>query len=78
MSRGLASGKLVVDEPADNVVRIRINNPDKRGALDHEILDTLADTVRKLDALCLVLTGTGNVFSAGYDIGNFPESGFDD
>jgi enoyl-CoA hydratase/carnithine racemase len=77
-AREIASGKLVVDEPADNVVRIRINNPDKRGALDHEILDTLADTVRKLDALCLVLTGTGNVFSAGYDIGNFPESGFDD
>ncbi len=74
----LASGKLVLDEPARNVLRIRIANPDKRGALDHEILDTLGETVRKLDALCLVITGTGPVFSAGYDIGNFPESGFED
>ncbi len=74
----IASGKLVLDEPAANVVRIRISNPDKRGALDHEILDTLAETVRKLDALCLMITGTGPVFSAGYDIGNFPESTFED
>lgn len=70
----IASGKLVIDEPSSNVVRIRIANPDKRGALDHEILDSLADTVRDIDALCLIITGTGSVFSAGYDIGNFPES----
>jgi hypothetical protein len=37
----LASGKLLLDEPAEHVVRIRISNPAKRGALDHEILDTL-------------------------------------
>jgi enoyl-CoA hydratase/carnithine racemase len=73
----LASGKLVIDEPASNVVRIRIANPQKRGALDHELLDALADTVRNLDALCLIITGTPPVFSAGYDIGNFPESTFD-
>jgi enoyl-CoA hydratase/carnithine racemase len=73
----LASGKVILDEPAENVVRIRIDNGDKRGALDHEILDTIADTVRNLEALCLVITGTGKVFSAGYDIGNFPESTFD-
>jgi enoyl-CoA hydratase/carnithine racemase len=76
-SKPLASGKLVIDEPSSNVVRIRIANPDKRGALDHEILDCLADTVRELEALCLVITGTDNVFSAGYDIGNFPESSLD-
>ena len=66
----LASGKLLVDEPAAGVVRIRISNPGRRGALDHEILDTLADTVRGLEARCLVLTGDGKVFSAGYDLGN--------
>jgi enoyl-CoA hydratase/carnithine racemase len=76
-SKELASGKLVIDEPSSNVVRIRIVNPDKRGALDHEILDTLAHTVSNLEAICLVITGTDNVFSAGYDIGNFPESSFD-
>ena len=75
-TRELASGKLVVDEPAENVARVRISNPDKRGALDHEILDALADTIRELDAVCVVITGTDPVFSAGYDIGNFPESSF--
>jgi enoyl-CoA hydratase/carnithine racemase len=78
-SSRLASGKLLVDEPADNVVRIRISNPDKRGALDHEILDTLRDTVAGADARCLLITGDGPVFSAGYDIGNFnDESAFAD
>ena len=40
-TRELASGKLLLDEPADHVVRLKISNPKKRGALDHEILDTL-------------------------------------
>jgi enoyl-CoA hydratase/carnithine racemase len=72
-SAELASGKLLVDEPAENVVRIRISNPDKRGALDHEILDTLRDAVSNADARCLLITGDGPVFSAGYDIGNFSD-----
>lgn len=66
----LASGKLLLDEPAENVARLTIRNPERRGALDHEILDTLAETVRSLDARCLVVAGSGRVFSAGYDIGN--------
>ena len=74
----LASGKLVRDEPADGVVRLRIANPDRRGALDHEILDALAETVSDLDARCLVLTGTGPVFSAGYDLGNLDGREFEE
>jgi enoyl-CoA hydratase/carnithine racemase len=70
-STELASGKLVLDELADNVLRIRISNPDKRGALDHEILDTLAETLWTVEDRCVVITGDGPVFSAGYDIGNF-------
>jgi enoyl-CoA hydratase/carnithine racemase len=78
-NRELASGKLLLDEPAGNVLRIRISNPEKRGALDHEILDTLRDTVAAADARCLLITGDGPVFSAGYDIGNFnDESAFAD
>ena len=73
----LASGKLVLDEPADGVARLRIANPQRRGALDHEILDTLAQTVRSLDARCLLLTGTGKVFSAGYDLGNLEGQSFE-
>ncbi|NLT07792.1 MAG: enoyl-CoA hydratase [Solirubrobacterales bacterium] len=74
----MASGKLVRDEPADGVVRLRIANPERRGALDHEILDTLAETVAGLDARCLVLTGTGPVFSAGYDLGNLEGREFEE
>lgn len=72
----LASGKLLLDEPAEHVARLRISNPAKRGALDHEILDTLAQTVRALEARCLVVTGDGKMFSAGYDIGNLDEQQF--
>jgi enoyl-CoA hydratase/carnithine racemase len=74
----LASGKLLLDEPAAEVARLRIANPAKRGALDHEMLDALASAVRTLDARCLLLTGEGNVFSAGYDIGNLEESNFEE
>jgi enoyl-CoA hydratase/carnithine racemase len=74
----LASGKLVRDEPADGLARLRISNPAKRGALDHEILDTLAAQLGELDARCLVLTGEGAVFSAGYDIGNLEDQTFEE
>jgi len=72
----LASGKLLLDEPAPHLTRLRISNPAKRGALDHEILDTLAETVRGLEARCLIITGDGTMFSAGYDIGNLDEQNF--
>jgi enoyl-CoA hydratase/carnithine racemase len=72
----LASGKLLLDEPAAHVTRLRISNPAKRGALDHEILDALAETVKKLDSRCLVITGDETMFSAGYDIGNLDEQQF--
>jgi enoyl-CoA hydratase/carnithine racemase len=72
----LASGKLLLDEPAPHVARLRISNPAKRGALDHEILDTLAATVGGLEARCLVITGDEKMFSAGYDIGNLDEQNF--
>jgi enoyl-CoA hydratase/carnithine racemase len=73
----LASGKLLLDEPAAHVTRLRISNPAKRGALDHEILDTLAETVKGLsETRCLVITGSERMFSAGYDIGNLDEQQF--
>ena len=73
----LASGKLLLDKPGDRVTRLRISNAERRGALDHEILDTLAETLREEDARCLVITGEGPVFSAGYDIGKFDDAGFE-
>ena len=69
-------GRLIVDEPATGVVRIAISNPDKRGALDHAILDGLAELVAGTQARCLLLTGDGPYFSSGYDIGDIPDDVF--
>ena len=74
----LASGKLIRDEPAAGVVRLRVSNPERRGALDHEILDTLAETVAGLDARCVMITGSDGVFSAGYDLGNLEGREFEE
>jgi enoyl-CoA hydratase/carnithine racemase len=73
----LASGKLLLDRPAEHLARLTINNPEKRGALDMELLQAMAETVRGLDARCLVITGTGKMFSAGYDIGDLPDESFE-
>jgi enoyl-CoA hydratase/carnithine racemase len=70
-------GELLVDEPADGVVRLTISNPAKRNALDHAILDGLSRAVRDAaGARCLILTGAGGMFSAGYDIGDIPDDVF--
>jgi len=74
----LASGKLLLDEPADGVARLTIANPERRGALDHELLDALAASARTLDARCLVITGSGSMFSAGYDLGNLEGQQFEE
>ncbi len=60
------------------MARLRIANPDRRGALDHELLDALAATVAGIDARCLVITGTGPMFSAGYDLGSLGQEGFEE
>jgi enoyl-CoA hydratase/carnithine racemase len=71
-----ASGQLLVDEPAPDVARLTISHPQKRGALDHAILDSFTTVLPDLDARCVILTGQGGSFSAGYDIGELPEEVF--
>jgi enoyl-CoA hydratase/carnithine racemase len=66
-------GKVTLDHPAEHVARLTIENPAKRNALDHPILDAIAETVPGLEARCLLLTARGPVFSAGYDIGGLPD-----
>lgn len=82
-SRALADGKLLVDEPAPGVVRLTISNPAKRNALDHPILDAISSTLRELSGVdspahCLIVTGAGGMFSAGYDIGEIPDGEFEE
>lgn len=57
------------------MARLIISNPEKRGALDHAILDAFAQILPRLDARCLIITGQGQTFSSGYDIGNLDERG---
>src|SRR5919107_1976270 len=65
-------GELLVDRPADGVVRLTISNPAKRNALDHAILDGIAAALANLDerARCVLLTGAHGMFSSGYDLGD--------
>jgi enoyl-CoA hydratase/carnithine racemase len=97
-ARELAAGKLLLDEPAEGVVRLTISNPDKRNALDHPILDAITATLAGLAsgasgaapalpgsgaprpeqaARCVIVTGAHGMFSAGYDIGEIPDSEFE-
>jgi enoyl-CoA hydratase/carnithine racemase len=78
LSSTSSGGRLVVDEPAPGVARLTISNPSKRGALDRAILDAFSSTLPALDARCLIITGEGSMFSAGYDIGDLPSSVFAD
>jgi enoyl-CoA hydratase/carnithine racemase len=85
--RALADGKLLIDEPAPGVVRLTISNPEKRNALDHPILGAITSMLAELAAAdaahggagagCVVVTGAHGMFSAGYDIGEIPEEGFE-
>jgi len=89
--RELADGKLLIDEPADAVVRLTISNPAKRNALDHPLLDAITATLDELaagggrapggqaqPARCIMITGAHGMFSAGYDIGEIPEEAFEE
>ena len=81
--RELADGKLIVDEPAESVVRLTISNPAKRNALDHPILDAITETLAELAApdsaaRCVIVTGAHGMFSAGYDIGEIPDEDFEE
>ena len=70
-------GQLRVDRPAEGVVRLTFANPAKRNALDHAILDAITSAVAEHDdARCILLTGEGAMFSAGYDLSDLPEDGF--
>ncbi|MGH2951419.1 MAG: enoyl-CoA hydratase/isomerase family protein [Solirubrobacterales bacterium] len=76
----LAGGKLVLDRPADAVARLTLNSPEKRNPLDHDVLDAIAATLPGLaegiETRCVIVTGAGRAFSAGYDIGAIPAQSF--
>jgi enoyl-CoA hydratase/carnithine racemase len=76
----LAGGKLLLDRPAEAVARLTLTNPERRNALDHDILAAIAEALPALaqgiETRCILITGTGPVFSAGYDIAGIPDESF--
>ena len=80
-SEELAGGKVRLDRPADAVARLTITRPDARNALDHDVLGAIAEAMPGLDdgieTRCVILTGEGKAFSAGYDIAGIPEDSFE-
>ncbi len=70
----ISAGRLLIDEPASGVTRLTISNPARRGALDATILAELGSALERLEAGCVILTGEGTTFSAGYDVGNVPDA----
>ena len=76
----LAGGKLVLDHPAEAVARLTISIPSgetrsttrssRRSRRPCRTLD------RGIEIRCVIITGAGEVFSAGYDIADIPEESF--
>ena len=69
------SDVVLVSGPADGVATVTLNRPDKRNALSIEVRDRVSDALDRLaadeDVKVVVVTGAGEVFSAGFDLREF-------
>src|SRR5512146_1992552 len=65
-----------------NVALLRLNRPEARNALSHEVMERLASELERLDpdpeARCIVIAGSDEVFAAGADIKAMSERSFAD
>ncbi len=63
---------VILDIPAERVLRITLNRPDKRNALNNqlrgELFDALETGDRDDDVSVMIVRGAGKCFSAGYDL----------
>ena len=66
---------LQIDGPADGVATLTLDRADKRNALSTALRDEISDALDALaadpDLRCLVITGAGPVFCAGFDLQEF-------
>ena len=67
----------MVDGPSTGVATITLNRPEKRNALSIAVRDAVSDALDKLAAddecKAVVVTGAGDVFSAGFDLREFEQ-----
>ncbi len=65
----------VVVTRAEGVLEIRLDRPEKKNALTRAMYDAMADAFARVDAdptlRVALLTGTGDTFTSGNDIGDF-------
>ena len=67
---------MIVFEKSEGIWTITLNRPDKANALNQEMLENLCDiTSDAKEARALILTGKGEVFSAGADLGEVKNNG---
>ena len=66
---------IIVSEVDNEVVTITLNRPEKKNALSVALRDEISDTLNKLsgksNVKTVVITGAGDVFSAGFDLKEF-------
>ncbi|MCS7230059.1 MAG: enoyl-CoA hydratase/isomerase family protein [Candidatus Kryptonium sp.] len=61
----------IIYEKNDRIATITLNRPDKRNALNSELVDELSkafDLAMEENIRCVILTGSGNSFCAGADL----------
>ena len=66
---------VLVSGPADGVATLTLNRPEKKNALSTAVRDEFSDALEALAgddaAKVVVVTGTGDTFSAGFDLREF-------
>lgn len=77
----VTTGLVLADRPAERVLCLTLNRPDKRNALGKALLGELAAHLEAAETddgvACVVLAGTGPAFSAGADIKDMTARGVD-
>ena len=64
--------EVIMTSLSDHIVKLQLNRPSRRNAINNDMLQWLSDEVRAAEATghvrCIILTGGPNLFSAGADI----------